>query len=696
MNQSRFKALKIVMQRAQINNCPLAPIRTTLYKDSVSGKKVFVNEFKNNGEKKIISFSVRISCFDEDVKLIGTIKDYQYNDVSILFGEEFGQNKIIACPDQSINSLAIVVTHVELEDDYFWDESTGKVVSHTDSIEEEVQIEMAPLLDDMPDISREVEQSVASINVQETIPTPSVTETSERLVTPITLDTPIIAPTENISEIPVVAEPVKSVESVLEAEPVVGESSEDKPVEEKTEKKDEEKTEAALSEDNSRNETNKQQPIEVELNFDNSKKKKAKKPIPKAVKIISAIVIIAALIFVAVVALKKYSDYSNYNRGAAFMANGDYEYAMNTYAKLGDYKDAPVLLIEAKKANANALKDAGNFAGAIEEYSKIAGQEAKIAECYDAWATSLVEAGDYQAALDLVGTEGLTFSDEIVQLIRYSMGKSLYDDKYYEEAAGFFETTIGYEDSDKLLKDSHYQLALMMVNSGNYDLALEKFTLIEGYKDTTNQIKNVKYLIGKRAMDNHKYDEAIVSFEELAGYEDADELIVSCYYQHGVNSLTSFDYETAMNCFKKIEGNETYEDIEDKYTEALYKYILEDMKEAVTLETMDRLAELPKNYEDTAAISKVLKKYVDHVGEYEWMTSNDKDVNSKGGFEEHIIVTLAYNEGEVIFTVDGHPVDLKLFVYKSDTDSDTYTMLNPTTITRTFNGKIHTYKKIKE
>ncbi len=720
MNQSRFKALKIIMQRAQVNNCPIAPIKTTLYNDTVSGKKVFVNEFKNNGDKKVQSFSVKISCFDENVKLIGTIKDYKYNDVQIASGEEFGQNKIIACPDQSINSLAIVVTHVELEDDYFWDETVGRVVSHTDSIEEEIEIEMAPMLASDDEIVNAVEQNVAAVN-----------DNKEEMVTPITIETPI----GPVSEQVVIPEPVKEVvdepvqEEIQESlsEPVQKEVTE--PAQENVSVQESQEVSADVEDESlksaqealraaqesvlaaqkakeQKNEGNeavvtataeeteeKKQPIEVELNFDNSKRKKAKKPLPKAVKIFAGVIIAAALIFVAVVSLLKYKDYSDYNRGAAFMANGQYDYAIGVYTRLGDYSDSEVLLVEARKAYASSLRMSGEFAKAIEEYAGIGGMEADITATYDEWVTTLVENHDYEGAMDMINNAELTFSDETVNYVKYNMGKQLYDEKYYEEAAVFFEKTAGYEDSEQLFKDSYYQYALAKLQSSDYDAALEKFLLIEGYKDTASQIKNVKYSMGKRAMDNHKFDEAITYFEEVKGHEDAADLLLKCYYEQGVDSLTKFDYETAMKCFEKTEG---YEDTEEKYTEALYKFLLEEMKTEVTEETMEKLEKLPKNYEDSAAIIKVLKKYVGHVGEYEWMTSNDKELNAKGGFEEHVVVTLAYNNGEVIFTVDGHPVDLKLFVYKSGTDSDTYTMLNETTITRTFNSKIHTYKKIKQ
>ena len=84
------------------------------------------------------------------------------------------------------------------------------------------------------------------------------------------------------------------------------------------------------------------------------------------------------------------------------------------------------------------------------------------------------------------------------------------------------------------------------------------------------------------------------------------------------------------------------------------------------------------------------------MGEYAWSSSNDQEVNSKGGFEDHITVQLKYVNNELEFTVDGLDIDLRTLKHDSGSTSNTYTLLNKTTLTKTFNGKTHTYKKIVE
>lgn len=718
MNQERFKAVKIIMQRAQINNCPVAAVRTTIYKDTVSGKKVFANEFRNQGDKKVCSLSVRISCFDEQVKLLGTIKDYKYNDINAASGEEFGQNKYIACPDEAINSFAVAVTHVELEEDYFWDESVKEIQSHVK--EAAIEVEMAPEVPEEPvDIS---EPQVMPETLDEELFSYSIKNPEEKISVTAMIENEGIPDNNDIREENIetvkaenegtaqepeekeisdeINEEIKETKETNEGE--IREEIKEENVKEK--ETEEEKNTAAVESGgvNSENSetvpedsdtgTNKKKKSKKEKKI-KEKKVKEKKPMPKALKILIALFIIAVLAAAAFLALDKYIKYSDYNRGAAFMANGDYEYAINVYAKLGSYMDAPVLLEEAKKAYADSLYNAGEYEKAIEEYGKISGQEGKITECYNAWALSLCSEGRYDEALKLVQNAENAVDSEVLNEIRYEIGVKLFEEKSYKEAIDYFVQIDGYKDSKELINKSYYQLGTEMLGVGNYEQALDAFAQIKNYKDVPDQIKNANYLQGKRFMESMAYEDAVKCFEEITEYEDSAELIKECYYFQGDAFMNSQNYEKAMEYFKNAAD---YEDAQDKYYEALYSCLIVQMKTEVTLETMDKLSELPKNYKDTNEIIKTLKKYVDHVGEYKWTTSNDKEINSQGGFEDPVIVSLTYEDGTAHLTVDGNPVDLKLFVYKSGTESNTYTMLNTTTITRTFNGKIHTYKKVIE
>lgn len=624
MDFERFKAVKIIMQRAQVNNCPISAVKTTIYKDTATDKHVFVNEFKNNAEYMVASFSVRISCFDEQIKLVGTIKDYKYNDVFAAPGEEFGQNRLIASPDDSINSFAVEITHIEFENDYFWDESIKKIDNH--KAEETIAVEMAPEIpvEEAPAIEESTVQSAVS----------PAEENSVREET--------AAINENTARVTSVAQ-------------------ENTAAQEKTKEE--------------------------------QKKPKEKKPMPGIIKTVIVFGIIAVLLVVSYIAFCKYNQYSDYNRGAAYMASGEYDYAITVYTRLGNYEDSPALLLEAKKAYAASLYDAGEYEDAISMYQELGNCDELILACYNGWVLSMEKAGQYTEALQLAQNSGLPIDETIINEIKYQLGKQSFENQSYEEAIGFFTEVKDYEDSEKLIQDVSYAYGRQMMDAGNYEKTIELFETIRSYKDVPQLLLQVQYLQGVRYKESKSYESAIKYFTEAGEYEDSAEQIKECYFMQAQDYKKQGQYEKAMEYFK-LAGD--YEGTEGEYNNALYMYLLEAMKSEVTLETVELLEELPRDYEDSAAIIRTLKRYVDHVGEYEWTTSNDKDINEKGGFEDHIFVKLTFADGEANMTVDGNVVDLKNFKYDSGTNSNTYTMLNTTTITRTFNGKVHTYKKIIE
>lgn len=686
MDFERFKAVKIIMQRAQVNNCPISAVKTTIYRDTSNDKKVFVNEFKNNGDYTVVSFSVRISCFNEQVKLVGTIKDYRYNDVFAAAGEEFGQNRLISSPDDSINSFAVTVTHIEFEDDYYWDESIKKIASHK---EETVAVEMAP----------EVPVEEAPLAGEDTA------EPDAKHVIPETVEEGTFTGeiTSNEQNVSVTALFENDSAPAQEEMPQKNTSEEKETVKQAEESKIQPQETGSIPAQTTEPVQEPQQPDQEDGKKGRKKKKikepkqpkekKEKKPMPGIIKTLLVFIIVAALLALSYFAFNKYNQYSDYNRGAAYMANGNYDYAITVYTRLGNYEDSPELLLEAKKAYAASLYEAGQYQSAIEMYQQLGNQEEMILQCYNGWVLSMGKAGQYMEALQLAESSGLAIDETIINEIKYQLGRQCFDSQAYEDAIKYFTEVKDYEDSQKLINEVSYAYGMQMMEAGNYEKAMELFQTVKSYKDVPEQLIKVQYLMGMRYKESKSYEAAIECFEASIEYEDSAQQIKECYFVQAKDYQTQGQYEKAMEYFKLAED---YEGAEDAYYSALYQYLLEAMKSEVTPETMDLLAELPKNYEDSADIIKTLKKYVDHVGEYEWTTSNDKDINEKGGFEDHIFVKLTYENGEAYMTVDGNEVDLKKFKYDSGTNSNTYTMLNTTTITRTFNGKVHTYKKIIE
>ena len=693
MDQQRFKAIKIIMQRAQVNNCPVAAVKTTIYKDTVTNRKVFVNEFVNNCQHTVSAITVKISCFGEGSKLLGTIKDYKYSDLNVAQAGEFGQNKLIACPTDDISSFAVTITDVELEDNYYWNEKIKKISSH-----EEVIVEMAPEVPDEDD-------DTTDDNVPETTDAPVVENLPETIedigLSSINISndegTSITASFSSEVSTPADNEAIKSSDTVVETkqteetvkeEPVKEEDAKEEPV-----KEEHAKEEAAEL----KKETQPVQSQTVEIDQYSSdenstgKRKKVKKPMPKPVKMTMIIIVIAILAAVAIISIKKYKQISDYNRGTAFFTNGQYENAVTVFSRLGNYKNSQAMLTEAKGKYADSLKSEGRYEEAINVYKELSGKDNEITECYNEWIAVLIEAGDLEKAEKLLDNSDVSFDEEYTVIINYNKALKLYEAKDYRGTIDLLKDSKKYQDSDKIVSDSYYQLGVISDGNADYKTALDMFLNAGQYKDAQKLVEKEKYQLARAEFENQSYEQAIKMFEEIPEYEDSKEWIKHSCYMLASKYFNSLNYEEAKEYFQKAED---YQDAEERYQESLYQYALTAMQNEVTQEILDSLNELPKNYKDVSNITKTLKKYIAYVGEYKWYSSNDKEVNDQGGFEDHIFVKLVYDNGSAILSVDGNTIDLRNLSYKSGTNSNSYDLRNNSTLTRTLNGKVHTYKKI--
>lgn len=789
MDLSRFKTIKIVMQRAQMNNCPIVAIKTTLYMDSVTGKKVFTNEFKNVGDKTITSYSVKISCFDENIKLVGTIKDYKYDQISLAPGEEYGTNKIIACPSDAISSFAVAINHVELEDDYYWDVSEKRLANHKDELI--VEVEMAP---ELPEEAPAEETVVDAPIIEEPIAvTPTSTTTSTSVTPPVATtmpvdSTPVSTPepvkeTYNMPEVveenlfaslgslydtvsPTTSsilpaatpsiitseetntrtqsdeEPVSVTENIKEEvsvntevsdevkETVSVEKSESEPTaateEVKEEPKPEEKAEEKPEQEKISIQVAQNEPKVIidsddneELEGKGKKKKKkhrknknenpdgteentGKKGLPGSVKALIVVAVLAILSVVAVIALKNYQKISKYNQGTAFFNNGQYEEAITAFSIVSNYKDSQEMLNKSKEAlkdkmlkQADVFLDEKKYLEALDIFNKYNPDEKKLAACYEGIINDYLDSKEIAKA-DAKYTEaeknGLKISKEVSAKLNYLKAKQAYDEKKFEYVLELLNNSGKYEDSEKILKDANYEIGKINLESQQYERAIECFERIADYKDAKEQVLLAYYSMAEKYATYNDYENAVKYYEQAGEYKDSKEKILEMYYGAANNAMDASDFQTAMDYFQKAGE---YMDAKDLYNKALYSYAMGELKKGVTPELVDLLGTLPKNFEDSANVLRTLKLYVDYVGEYEWNTSNDKELNARGGFSEHLFVTMTYENDQVLLKVNEYPIDLKTRKYDSKTDSDTYTISNSTTITRTFNGKLSTYKKVK-
>lgn len=125
-------------------------------------------------------------------------------------------------------------------------------------------------------------------------------------------------------------------------------------------------------------------------------------------------------------------------------------------------------------------------------------------------ATSLYEAGDYEAAASLFEELGdYENSAEMALACKYTFAAQLLENKDYDAAKEIFEKLGNYADSENFRKECDYQKAEDAFTSGDYETAISLYELNPAYLDSETKISDAK-----RALMYEKYGEVIEKMTE--------------------------------------------------------------------------------------------------------------------------------------------------------------------------------------
>lgn len=116
----RFVQLYKLQDNLYINESPIIISAGSLLKDSQTGSIIVQLKFHSVSESTIKAVKVSISTFDVSGTELQGVKDYQYLDLSICNGQEFGSNKAIVLPSAVTRSFVISDITVVFSNDNQW------------------------------------------------------------------------------------------------------------------------------------------------------------------------------------------------------------------------------------------------------------------------------------------------------------------------------------------------------------------------------------------------------------------------------------------------------------------------------------------------------------------------------------------------------------------------------------------------
>ena len=268
------------------------------------------------------------------------------------------------------------------------------------------------------------------------------------------------------------------------------------------------------------------------------KKTGAGKPILFAA---AGVVLLAVLALVLAPRVAEQRRIGRYNEGAAYLEQGDYENAKAVFEELGDYDDAPVLALYAKKGI--------TYTAAREEMDR---GEFEAAQ------------GDFRSLKGFKDSEAL--ADECGRAIAYGKGKELLEAGDYTGALDMLTKSDGYADAAQLEKQCRIKLEqeeiLQAIERKDYAAALAMLDSEAGRQmENRDQLAEecgtaLRYLEAEEAYRDGLYFTAWEQFRRLGSYQDAQARAESCVRPTPANGETYHNPAyTNQSCTLKIDPN---------------------------------------------------------------------------------------------------------------------------------------------
>lgn len=192
-----------------------------------------------------------------------------------------------------------------------------------------------------------------------------------------------------------------------------------------------------------------------------------------------------AAVIAAFLVIKVIIPMVSYNGAVEALGAGEYETAIERFAALGDYKDAPLLLQSAYYQHGVALFEN---------------------EDYEAAVIAFTNAGEYEDA------------GEKIKSSHYEHGLALLKDGEFESAKGAFELANGFE---KAKKYASYADGRQNLVNKNYEKAIKCFDECKDVEDGAKRYSEANYLFAEQNLSKSKYSDAKKYYNAAGTYEDA-------------------------------------------------------------------------------------------------------------------------------------------------------------------------------
>ena len=249
---------------------------------------------------------------------------------------------------------------------------------------------------------------------------------------------------------------------------------------------------------------------------------------------------------------------------------------------LGNYKDAPELLVSCREA-LNGCKMSAALV--------VMNNAKDIAQWQNA-SLALREIGDYQNASELAlqcenmvrqmnaskkkkgAIVGIIIAAVLAAIAlvaaiflfvipngHYSTGADLFAQEKYTEAAQAFQEAGNFKDAalkveeakQMAAKKSNYETAMSELAAGNYEAAIDGLKAAVGYRDAADQLNEVGYAYGMSMLEAQDYLGAAKAFDAVGDFSDGNQRVFEC----GKALLEQEAFNEAVEVFSMYDGDDS-------------------------------------------------------------------------------------------------------------------------------------------
>lgn len=230
--------------------------------------------------------------------------------------------------------------------------------------------------------------------------------------------------------------------------------------------------------------------------------------------IIILVLVVAIVSYFGLALWIKIEVEEKYNNAIAQLGEGNYQEAITILSELGNYKDAPEKLSEAKSLEKK-----------LEEYDRADDllSNKQYMEAYKAFS----DLGDYN--------DSKNKAQECLGLY----GDELLDKERYIEAISIFQQLRDISNNELISTEPLYTCAVKLFNSSDYENATVLFQAIEEYKDSKLYVAKISLALHEqyqkelfdeacRLFEMGEYRQAIEELEQISDYPGSEELKAKC------------------------------------------------------------------------------------------------------------------------------------------------------------------------